>query len=98
MLGIRRVRYEYADIRRCTLCYKVQSHYSLYARIRSQTLIYDRDMLGIRRVRYEYADMRRCTLCYTQIPNYFLYKIYQRMRAYRIYVTHTLAIRAAYAG
>ena len=40
------------------------------------------------------------TLCYTQRPNLFLdmFKIYQRMRPYRIYVTHTLTIRTAYAG
>jgi len=68
--------------------------------IRSQTLIYVRGTLGIRSVRSEYADIRRCMFCYTQIPNYFLdmFKIYQRMRAYKIYVTYTLAIRMAYAG
>ena len=27
-----------------------------------------------------------------------MFKIYQRMRAYRIYVTRTLTIRTAYAG
>jgi len=27
-----------------------------------------------------------------------MFKIYQRIRAYRIYVAHTLAIRTAYAG
>jgi len=40
------------------------------------------------------------TLCYTQRPNLFLdmFKIYQRMRAYRIYIVYTLFIRTAYAG
>jgi len=63
----------------------------IYARIRSQKLIYVRDTLGIRRVRSEYADIRLCTLCYTQRPTYFLdmLKIYQHMRAYRIYLTQT---------
>ena len=70
------------------------------ARIRLQTLINVRSTLGIRLVRSEYADIRRRTLCYTQRPKYFLdmFKIYQRMRANRIYVTHTLTIRTAYAG
>jgi len=65
-----------------------------------QTLIYVRGMLGICRVRSEYADIRQCMLCYMQRPNYFLdmFKIYQRMRAYRIYVTHALTICTAYSG
>jgi len=73
-----------------------------YARIRSKMLIYVRGTLGIRRVLSEYAAIRQCTLCYTQRPNFFfdIVKMYQRMRAYRIYmyVTHSLAIRTAYAG
>jgi len=62
--------------------------------------IYVRSTLGIRRVRSEYAELRRRTLCYTQRPIFFvdMFKIYQRMRAYRINVTHTLTIRTAYAG
>jgi len=68
---------------------------SAYASVCSYVLT-----LGIRRVSSEYADIRRRTLCYTQRPNYFLdmFKIYQRMRVYRIYVTNTLTIRTTYAG
>jgi len=70
--------------------------------MRAQTLIYGRDTLGIRRVRSEYADIRRCTLSYNihrdQIIFLDMFKIYQRMQAYRLYVTHTLTIRTAYAG
>jgi len=71
-----------------------------YAGIRWQTLIYIRGTLGICCVRSEYTDIRRCTFCYMQKPILFLLdmlKIYQRMPAYRIYVTHTLTIPMAYA-
>jgi len=77
------------------------SHTTAYGiSVRSQTLIYVRTTLGILRVRSEYADIRRRTLCYTQRPNYFLdmFKMYQRMQAYRIYVTNTLTICITYAG
>ena len=39
-----------------------------------------------------------CVIPRDQIIFLDMFKIYQRMRAYRIYVTHTLAIRMAYAG
>jgi len=72
-----------------------------YAPIRSHTQIYVRGTctLGIRRVHSKYAHIRRCTLCYAQSRNDLLdmFKNYQRMRAYSIYVTHTLDIRYAYA-
>jgi len=66
-----------------------------YAPMRSHTQIYVRGTLGIRRVCSKYADIRRCTLCYTQCEMKFLdmFKIHQRMRAYSLYVTHTLDIR-----
>jgi len=71
-----------------------------YARTRSQTLIYDRCTLGIRRIRYEYADIRRCSFVIRrdQINFKDMYKLYQRLQTYKIYVTHTLTIRTAYAG
>jgi len=43
----------------------------IYARIRSQKLIYVRDTLGIRRVRSEYADIRLCVVLYAE-TNIFL--------------------------
>ena len=76
------------------------SHSTAYGiSVSERTLIYVRSTLDIRRVRFEYADKRRRTLCYTERPNYFLdmFKIYQRMRTFRKYVTNTLTIRTAYA-
>jgi len=68
--------------------------------IRLQTLIYVRGTLGISRAVSEYADIRQCTLFIRRDHIIFLdmFKIYQRMRTYRIYATHTLTIRTAYAG
>ena len=40
----------------------------------------------------------RCVIRRDQLIFLDIFKIYQRMRAYRIYVIHTLAIRTAYAG
>jgi len=67
---------------------RAYAHTLPYAHIRSYTL-------GIRRVRSKYAGIRRCTSCYTQRRNEILdmFKIYQRMGAYSLYVTHTLDIR-----
>ena len=71
-----------------------------YARIRSQTLIYVRGTLGIRRVcsnLLTYVGVR--CIIYAEIKLFLdMFKIYQRLRAYRIYVTHTLTIPTAYAG
>ena len=39
----------------------------------------------------------RCVIRREQINFLDMFKIYQRMRAYRIYLTHTLTIRTAYA-
>ena len=83
---------------------KVQSHYSVHVwhqrrLILSHTLatrIYVRSTLGIRRVRSEYADIRYF-IRRDQIKFLDMFNIYQRMQAYRIYVTHTLTIRTAYA-
>jgi len=71
-----------------------------YAHTLANADIRSRSTLGIRRVRSEYADIRRRTLCYTQRQTHFLdmFKIYQRMRAYSIYVTHTLTVRTTYTG
>jgi len=64
-------------------------------------MIYVRGTLGIAYVVYvphtlAYVGVR----CYTQRLKYFLemFKKIQRMRAYGLYVSHTLIIRYAYAG
>jgi len=67
--------------------------------IRSQTLIYGRDTLGIRRVRSEYADIRRFTYRVIRRDQIIFWTCSKFISVCeRIYVTHTLTIRTAYAG
>ena len=61
-------------------------------------------MLGVRSAYVVYVPKTltyvgvRCVIRRDRIVFWTMFKIYQYMRAYRIYVTHTLAIRTAYAG
>ena len=83
-------------------CQLIKDIFSYHMIKCSHTTAYDISVCSQARVRrYTFGVpqayvvyIRRRTLCYTQRPNYFIHvQNYQHMRAYRIYVTHTLTIR-----
>ena len=86
----------------------MQSHYSIWhqrMQAYAHTLAYARKRsytLGVKQAYVEYIPNTLtyvgvcCVIRRDQIYFLGMLKIYQRMRAYRIYVTHTLTILTAY--
>ena len=62
-------------------------------------MLYVRGTLGIHRIPSKYDGIRRLIILYEEAKCALgMFKIIYPMRAYRIYVTHTLTVRKTYAG